>query len=40
MDTMTIRQAFEAMVWFIKQFQDRGPFEDTGSLLDIASQLL
>jgi hypothetical protein len=33
MDTMAIRQAFETMVEFIKQFQERGPFEDTGSLL-------
>ncbi len=33
MDTMSVRQAFEAMTWFVKQFQDRGPFEDTGSLL-------
>jgi hypothetical protein len=34
MDMMNVRQAFEAMTWFIKQFQDRGPFEDTGTLLD------
>jgi hypothetical protein len=33
MDTMSVRQAFEVMTWFVKQFQDRGPFEDTGSLL-------
>jgi hypothetical protein len=39
MDTMTSRQAFEAMVWFVKQFQDRGPFEDTGLLLQALSHL-
>jgi len=39
MDTMTIYQAFETMVWFIKQFQDRGPFEDTGSLLHVLNQV-
>jgi len=39
MDTMTIKQAFDIMVWFIKQFQDRGPFEDTGSLLHTLNQV-
>jgi hypothetical protein len=39
MDTMTIYQAFETMVWFIKQFQERGPFEDTGSLLHDLNQM-
>ena len=33
MDTMTMNQAFETMLWFIQQFQDRGPFEDTHVLL-------
>ena len=39
MDTMTVHQAFETMVWFIKQFQDRGPYEDTGSLLYVLNQM-
>jgi len=39
MDTMTIQQAFETMVWFIKQFQERGSFEDTGSLLHDLNQV-
>ena len=39
MDTMSVRQAFEAMIWFIKQFQDRGPFEDTGSLLSLLNRV-
>jgi hypothetical protein len=33
MDMMSVCQAFEAMNWFVKQFQDQGPFEDTGALL-------
>ena len=39
MDTMTIHQAFVSMVGFIKQFQERGPFEDTGSLLHDLNQV-
>ena len=38
MNPMTIRQAFESMVWFIKQFQERGTFEDTDSLLHVLNQ--
>lgn len=39
MDTMTIHQAFETMVWFLKQFQDRGPFEDIAFLLRILNRV-
>ena len=33
MDMMSMNQAFETMLAFLQQFQDRGPFEDSGVLL-------
>ena len=39
MDKTSVRQAFEAMTWFVKQFQDRGPFKYTGSLLHALNQV-
>ncbi len=33
MDTMTLRQGFDIVIFFLQQFQNRGPFTDTGLLL-------